>query len=146
MTKPKKDSLARMSAQQTIFDTQLSEGSLDVSMAFRASLTKVISKLPNSRWEISARISELTNRNISKDMLDKYTSSNLDYALRAEDLTAICQVTGSIEPVQVLLDPLGYEVISPADSDLVKLARLTQKRAEIEAQMAEIKRRRGMPA
>jgi hypothetical protein len=46
----------------------------------------------------------------------------------------------------VLLDPLGYEVISPADSDLVKLARLTQKRAEIEAQMAEIKRRRGMPA
>jgi hypothetical protein len=29
---------------------------------------------------------------------------------------------------------------------LFKLGRLTQKRAEIEAQMAEIKRRRGMPA
>jgi len=140
----KKESLLRMSAQQTLFDKDLAEGCLDVSMAFRSSLSKAISNLKFSRWQIAARISELTNRNISKDMLGKYTSSNLDYALRAEDLTAICQVTGTIEPLQILVDPLGYEIISPEDSDLVTLARLEQKRAQIEIEMSEIRRRRGM--
>jgi len=144
MTKSKKDLLTGMSAQQTFFDKELVEGCLDVSMAFRASLSKAISGLAHSRWQIAARISELANRNISKDMLDKYTSSNLDYALHAEDLPALCHVCGSIEPAQILLDPLGYEVISPTDGDLVRLARLEKQKVILDMKINDLRRKAGL--
>ena len=144
MTNRKKESLAGMSAQQTLFDKELAEGCLDVSLAFRAALSKTISGLDVSRWQIAARISELANRNITKDMLDKYTSSNLDYALRAEDLPALCHVSGSIEPAQILLEPLGYEVISPADGDLVRLARLEKQKIILDMKINDLRRKAGI--
>jgi hypothetical protein len=127
-----------VSRQERLFDTEISEGALDVSMAFRDSLTQSLRKTNESRYGVAAKISELTNRNISKDMLDKYTSNNPDYGLRAEDLPAFCMATKSIEPFRVLLHALDHEVISPEEGQLVRLAKLTQQRRELDAEIARL--------
>ncbi len=139
MSTRRKDLTGLMSVQQKLFDNQITEGPLDVSMLFRDSLEKAVRALTSdSRYIVAAKISELVGRAISKDMLDKYTSNNQDYGLRAEHLPAFCVATQSVEPFKVLLAPLGHEVISPEDGKLVKLAKLTQRRRELDAEILRL--------
>jgi len=139
MSNCKKKLHTEMSDQGRLFDSEIIEGALDVSLSFRGALSKAISRCKDSRWQIAAKISELTNRNISKDMLDKYTSSNLDYALRAEDLTAFCAVTKSLEPFRVLLEPLGCEVVDPKESKYVRLVRLERENARLQQEIERLR-------
>jgi len=146
MSKRKKALHIGPSAQGRLFDSSpaITEGELDMSMAFRDSLSKALRGCRESRWQIAARISEAVGRNISKDMLDKYTSSNSEYGYRAEDLTAFCLVTGTLEPFRTLLSPLSSEVIDPEESKLVRLARLERKSAELEGEMAKLRSELGI--
>ncbi len=144
MSNKRKDLNKSLSAQPRLFDTEIIEGSLDVSLPFRDCLTQILRKCRESRYGVAAKISEFVGRNISKDMLDKYTSSNPDYGLRAENLPAFCKATGSMEPFKILLAPLGYEVMGPEECQLVRLARLTKQRLEIDAEIARLEKTAGI--
>lgn len=144
MSKKKKELNRYLSNQGTLFDNGITEGALDVDMAFRDVLSRLIRNHPESRYQIAAKMSELSLRNISKDMLDKYTSSNQDYAPRVQDLPAICAVLRSIEPAQVLLAPLGYEIVGPEEGEFIRLAKLKQQRAQLDAQIDQLERRAGI--
>jgi hypothetical protein len=125
-----------LSGQGGLFDTEISEGALDLSMIFRDTLSRALSACKDSRYQVAAKISELTKRNISKDMLDKYTSSNTDYEYKAVDLPAFCAVTKTIEPFRVLVTPLDCDVVNPEDSKHLKLARLLQQQKTLAIEIA----------
>ena len=125
-----------LSGQGGLFDTEISEGALDLSMVFRDSLSRALSARKESRYQVAAKISELTKRNMSKDMLDKYTSSNPDYELKAVDLPAFCAVTHTVEPFRTLLTPLDCDVVNPEDSKHLKLARLIQQQKSLAIEIA----------
>jgi len=144
MSNPKLFLRKALSGQGSLFDDKITEGGLDLSLIFRDSLSKALRKSPDSRWQIVAKISELTNHSISKDMLDKYTSSNLDYGFRAEDLTAFCAVTGSIDPFRVLLEPLGCDVLTPGEHDWIKLAKLEKENTQQQREIAELRLKLGI--
>jgi hypothetical protein len=144
MSNRKKDLYNIQSAQKTLFDAKITEGLLDVSMVFRDCLSKIMRQHNDSRWQVAAKISELSNHSISKDILDKYTSSNQDYGLRAEDLPAFCAATGSIEPVKILMAPIGVEVITSEEGEFVKIARLERTRSDLDAEIARLKMKNGM--
>lgn len=144
MSKSKKVLHPFSSEQGRLFDDKIVEGSLDLSLIFRDSLSKALRKSPDSRWQIVAKISELTGHNISKDMLDKYTSTNLDYGYRAEDITALCAVTGSVDPIRVLLEPLGCDVLTPGEHDWIKLAKVEKEKAELEREIYRLKEKLGI--
>ncbi|OPY02559.1 MAG: hypothetical protein A4E60_00968 [Syntrophorhabdus sp. PtaB.Bin047] len=133
-----------LSGQGNLFDTEISEGALDLSLIFRDSLTKALSACKDSRYQVAAKISELTRRNLSKDMLDKYTSANLDYGFRAEELTAFCAVTRSLEPFRALLTPLSCDVVDPEDSKHLRLARLLQQQMTLTTEIARIESELGI--
>jgi hypothetical protein len=144
MSKGKKDLHNGLSNQGSLFDTKVSEGSLDLSMAFRDTLTRLFSGCKDSRFIIAAKISEASKKDISKDMLDKCTSSNTDYGLRAEHLPAVCYVTHSLDPARVLLAPLGAAVLGPEEADYVRLARLVQEDQKRQLEIAQLKARLGI--
>ncbi len=121
-----------LSNQGSLFDNGLADGALDVRMAFRDCLSKELSRSKLSRWQAAAEISRLSGREISKDMLDKCTSGNFDYGLRAEDLTAVICVLQTLNPV-------GCEAADPTESELVKLARLEQRNADLGAEIAALR-------
>jgi hypothetical protein len=133
-----------LSAQGGLFDSPIAEGALDVSLSFRDVLSKTLSACKDSRYQVAAKISELTRHNMSKEMLDKYTSSNGDYCFRAEDLAAFCAVVGSLEPFRALLEPLGCEVVGPEDSKLLKLTKKRQERAKMDEEIAPLERETGV--
>lgn len=139
MSKSKNVLQSFLSEQGNLFDSKIIEGSLDLSLIFRDSLSKALRGSKDSRWQIAAKISELTGHNITKDMLDKYTSSNLDYGFRAEDLTAFCAVTGSIDPVRVLLEPLGCDVLTPDDAGYVRLAKLERENVKLIGEISRLR-------
>lgn len=144
MSKRKQQKGYSSSGQQGLFDTGLEEGALDISLGFRQCLSRTISASGKDRYHIAAEVSRLTKSNFSKDMLDKYTGSDASYGIRAEVLTALCYVLGSMEPFRYLLEPLDADVLNPEDKDMVKLARLQEKRKEIDLEIMELSRKRGL--
>jgi hypothetical protein len=145
MSNSKKVSPAAASKQAGLFDTDraIVEGCLDVSGPFRHELAKALRNCPESRFIVAARISELSGKELSKDMLDKATSSNLDYGLRAEQLPALCHLIGSLTPFQALLDPLGAFVVGPDEADHLHLARLIEERQERENEISRLSKKLG---
>jgi hypothetical protein len=141
MSKCKKDLNSILSKQGNLFDSAIAEGALDVRGTFHDSLSKAISACKDSRYQIAAKMSELTLRNISKDMLDKYTSNNPDYELKAVDMPAFLYVTGTLTPMQILVEPIGATIISPEETEYVRLARAleAQKKWDIEVARLEAK-------
>lgn len=139
MSNNKKLVIPRVSNQGGLFDGEIVEGALDVSLSFRAELSKALSRSKESRWQQAAKISELSRHSITPDMLNKLTSSNLDYALRAEDLPAVIMVTGHLGLARVLLNPIGCDAIDPTESKLIKLARLQQDSERIQAEITKLK-------
>jgi hypothetical protein len=77
-------------------------------------------------------------------LLDKCTSSNLDYGLRAEQLTAVCYALKTVNPITVLLTPLNHGVISPEESDFLEIAKLQKQRDELDAKIVQLNHRNGM--
>ena len=133
-----------LSMQQGLFDNGLSEGALDISLGLRQCLSRSISSCGRDRYHIAAEISRLTRTSFSKDMLDKYTSSNPEYGIRAEVLTAFCHVTATLEPYRYLLEPLGSDVLNPEDKDLIELARLQEQERVIQSKIMTIRQKRGL--
>jgi len=130
-------------------DAHSMEGALDVSLGFRQCLSDEIKKYlkrnpGKSRYDVAAKVSELTRRNLSKAMLDNYTSTDPNDRIAAEVLVALCYVIQSLEPFRCLLRPLGSDAIDPDEGDYVRLYRLQKKEAELAAEIAKTKAKLGI--
>ena len=138
--KPKIDK--GLSTQQGLFDTTLAEGSLDMLLGLKQLLSREMNG--SDRYLIAAQISRLTGRDLSKEMLDKYVSSDTSYRPPADMLVAFCHIIGSQKVFGYLLEPLGSDVLYPEDRDLVQLGRLQEQQREIETQIQNIRHKRGL--
>lgn len=131
-----------LSSQQALFDTTLSEGSLDVLLGLKQLMSREMNG--SDRYLIASQISRLTGRDLSKEMLDKYVASDAAYRPPADMLVAFCHVVDSSRVFSYLLEPLGREVLMPEDRDMVRLARLQEQNRENDLEMMEIRRKRGL--
>lgn len=78
----------------------------------RTELVQAIKRCELSRYQIAARLSELHQCEISKDMLDKYTAeSGLHYRFPAEWSAGFCLVTGTAGLLQVIAQPARQVVL-----------------------------------
>ena len=111
---------------------------------FRVALSEAIEDSGKSRYQIVCEINERTGRDMSKHMLDKYTSSNPDYSFPSELLPLFCKITGSDKPFRVLLAEVGCSMHTPADRDLVKIARLEEESRRIEAKVKNLRIKCGL--
>lgn len=134
----------RLSAQASLFDTDVAEGMFDISLGFRQCLSRTIHGSGKDRYHVAAEVSRLTRSSVSKEMLDKYTGSDTAYGMRAEALPALCHSIGSLEPFRYLLDPLGSDVLNPEDRDLVRLARLEEEKRRLDMEIMSLRQKRGI--
>ncbi len=130
------------SKQQPLFDTDLTEGSLDIVLGLKQLLSRLLQGY--DRYLVAAQISKATLKDISKDSLDKLLSSNPDYQPSAVQVVAICHITGCLDPFKYLLEPLDADVLHPEDKDLVELARLQEQERTIKTRMQAIMAKRGL--
>ena len=105
------------SAQTALFDAPPpahADGALaDLPHLLRAAAVAAMKPSPLSRWQIAGQVSELLHRDVSKDMIDKYTSESADgHRLPAELVPALCRVTQRPDLLLVLAEAAGYAVVA----------------------------------
>lgn len=76
--------------------------------AIRAAMAASIKRSQHSRFQLAGKMSELLDRDVSKDMLDKYTSDSAEaHRPPADTLAAFCLATNSIDGLDVLAEAIG---------------------------------------
>lgn len=133
-----------LSAQGSLFDTGMGEGSLDIILGLKQLMSRLISACGKDRYMISAEISRLTLRDLSKEMLDKITSSDTAYRPDAVMLLAFGVVVGSQEPFSYLLGHVGGEVVTEGDMKFLRLARLEEQRRRLEQEIMTCRKQCGI--
>jgi hypothetical protein len=131
-----------ISKQQTLFDTGLEEGSFDICLGLKHTLSRDLKGF--DRYLVAAQISKAMLKDVSKDTLDKKISSDPSYQPGIIETAVICKITGSLEPFRYVLEHLGSDVLDPADRDLIELARLQEQERSIKARMDAIRSKRGL--
>ena len=91
---------------------QTLEGSMDIDQRFRESINEGIKRSNLSRWQIAARMSELTGTDITKTMLDSWTAESKEgHRFPAIFLPAFCEAVKYTEPLKVIGMPVGVFVM-----------------------------------
>ncbi len=111
------------------------KNSLAINKEFRQAISDAIKKSQYSREQIVEKIEFLTGIRFSKHILDQSTSNKIEYRFPAEVLHAFCLITGSIEPLKILANSIGCEVITPEETKEIRLFRLYQEKKKIEMQI-----------
>lgn len=116
-------------------------GALDVGLALRHLLSKLLKNCPLSRFEVAARMSELTGHEISKHQLDAWTAESregwrfpLEYLPAFESAVETHDVTIWIADLRGARLSVGREALE------AQLGRITRMRDDLARQERALKK------
>ena len=122
----------------------LNGGSLNYAAELRCALSEALKKSPKSRFEIAARMSELTGQEISKAMLDSWTAESrspwrfpFEYAAAFE---SACETTALQD---LLARKRGRAVLSMEELLVAKLGLVKKQQSDLAEQEKAIRRHLG---
>lgn len=128
-------------------EPEIKPGSFDVSLVLKNAITEAIKHCNLSRYEVASRVSELTGHDLTKAMLDQYTAeSREDCCMPARVLNALCFVTGTLEPINVLLEPLDAIAVSGEERQALELMQIEREIQALERRKKELRATNGLSA
>lgn len=141
MSKSKKEQLASLTNQLDLLsEEEPTAGSLDIDAEFRESLSAIISRSGLSRFQIVAAMSELTGQEITKSMLDNYTSaSHKDHKYPAIFVPAITVVCRGFDPLRVLGKHSKCVVLESKEARFAMIAKLEKQKEKLEREISRLK-------
>jgi len=104
-----------------------------------------------SREELCDRINQMADRygvrlvkgtgpNLTLDTLEKWLNpEDKERVIPAKGLPVFCAAVNSIEPMQVMVEPLGWRIIDEKQAKLLQLAELDQEVKQKQAIMKKLK-------
>jgi hypothetical protein len=106
-----------------------------------AAVSTVLHEEIADRYEIAKRMSFLLDEEVSKLMLDGYSSpAREDHNIPAHRLLALIAVTGRLDVLDGLLRRAGFAALDEKELMLTQLGHLDRQMAEIKAKKREIER------
>lgn len=111
--------------QMSLFDQLVKEraerietapGRLCVSARLMAAVKVAIKAAPKSRETIADEMSHLAGAEITVHMINGWIAESHPHRLPAEFLPALCQVSGSTEPLRILADAAGLFALQAPDA------------------------------
>lgn len=119
--------------------TKKPAGSFNIDTTFREAISEALKRCPRSRWEVAGRMSELTGTDISKSMLDSWTSEAKEkHRFPAIFLPAFCEAAGCSEPLKLLGRLVGVFVLPGPEALRAEIRKLEE---EIERKQADKRKR-----
>jgi hypothetical protein len=123
-------------------------GSMNIDRTFREAISEALRWCPLSRYQVAARMSELTDTDITKTMLDSWTAeSKIQNRFPAVFLSAFCEAAGTMEPLRMLGQLIGAFVLPGPDALRAEIQRIdeeiTRKQAEKRRRLAFLKELEG---
>lgn len=116
-------------------------GSLNMRSLVRHTLYEEIKESGLSRWDIAARMSEYTDQEISKFMLDAWTSESKEgHRFPLEYAAAFCKAVGRNKLLEVVCQVVGMFTLGGPDALRSQKQRLAEEAKELRAKQTEIDR------
>ena len=113
-------------------------GSLNMRAATRQALYESIKESDLDRYEIAAKMSRLLDVEITKAMIDSWTSESKEgHRFPMEYAAAFCMSTGSNRVLVVNCQPVGVYAVTGPDAILVELQKAQELKKEAAAKVKE---------
>lgn len=107
--------------------TTRSAGSFDIDSQFRELISQALKNCPLSRWQVAARMSELTGQEITKAMLDSWTAESKEaHRFPAIFLPAFCEAVGCSDPIRMLGKLVGVFVLPGPEALRAEIQRIEE--------------------
>lgn len=102
-------------------------GSFNVDRPFREAISEALRQSPLSRYQVAARMSELTGTDITKTMMDSWTAESKEqHRFPAIFLPAFCEAVGSNEPLKMLGNLIGAFVLPGPEALRAEIKRIEE--------------------
>lgn len=112
---------------------------VDLGLKIKSAMGEALKRSPDSAQMIAARISELTGRELSADMLYAYTAaSKPEHQVRLVDFVAFIRATGATWLWDVAVEDDGLVVLEGREAKLAQAGYLQQQRARIDEQLSAL--------
>ena len=126
-------------AQNEVTRAGKSPGGMAVDIPFRELVSEELRKCSLSRYQVAARMSELTGQDITKSMLDTWTAESKEqHRFPAVFLPAFCEAVGSTNLLRMLGQPVGAFVLPGPEALRAEIQRIEE---EINRKQADKRRR-----
>jgi len=108
--------------------TQRPAGSLNIDRKFRDAISEALKRCPLSRYQVVARMSELTETDITKTMLDSWTAESKEgHRFPAIFLPAFCEAVGCSDPLKLLGKLVGVFVMPGPEALRAEIQRIEEE-------------------
>lgn len=115
-------------------------GAMNITLQLQEIIDKCIGQCSVSRDIIAGRMTELTGHQITRCMLDSWTSSaKQKHRFPAEFLPAFCAAVGSVQPLSFLARKSGVFTLPDRDVLRAELARKMETRDDANREIKKIK-------
>lgn len=102
-------------------------GSLNTDRQFREAISAALKRCPLSRWQVAARMSEMTDTDITKTMLDSWTAESKEqHRFPAVFLPAFCDAVGCTDPLKLLGSLIGVFVLPGPEALRAEIRRIEE--------------------
>ncbi|MCF8042422.1 MAG: hypothetical protein K9K65_13165 [Desulfarculaceae bacterium] len=116
-------------------------GSLNFGLELRSTLSRVLKESPRSRYEVAARMSELTGAEISKHQLDAWTAESREgWRFPLECGAAFEEATDTFALTELLARKRGCKVLVREEALRAELGKLELMEAGIRQQKKGLKK------
>jgi hypothetical protein len=103
-------------------------GSFDIDSQFRAAISEALKSCPLSRYQVAARMSELTGVEITKAMLDSWTAESKEgHRFPAIFLPAFCEAAGCSEPLKLMGRLVGVFILPGPEALRAEIQRIEEE-------------------
>lgn len=147
MNRPRKQ-VAPGQLEMSFFDVPATPrsdaGSLDIAQSVRDTLNDTLATAKadgRDRYDIAASISRLSGRDMSKDMLDRYTAPSSDgHRFPLEALPALIQATGDFRLLELIAHKCGCKVLRGEEAMLAEIGALMLQERTTKDRLSQIKK------
>lgn len=134
----------KLSAQLQLFSEDLSVGSLEhLSLGIKQRMSKMLNG--QDRYIVAAIIGRVTGIEVKGSTFEKILSSDPAYQPTAVQMFACCALAHKYDPVDFALQEIGgAQVVTAEDMKYLRLARLEEKRRELEQEIQQVRAQCGL--
>lgn len=117
-------------------------GCLNMGAPTRHAMNEMIKECPFNRYEIAARMSFLLDQEVTKTMIDSWTSESKEgHRFPLEFAAAFCEACGvGTKVLEVNCRPAGLFAVESPDAIRVQLSKIEEDRKKLQKQEGELKK------
>ncbi|UXC35126.1 hypothetical protein [Cupriavidus gilardii] len=120
------------------------DGSLDIGMNVREALANTLAGAHSrglDRHDVAAKVSRLSNHDLTKNMLDRYCAPSADgWRFPAEAIPAFVVATGDYRLLEIIAAACGCKVYRGEEAMLAEIGALTLQERTVKDRLAELRR------